>query len=178
MAARPITTTNPAYDAYPVWSPDGQRIAFASSREGSMDVYVVSKDGGTPKRLTTDSGDEYPMTWRDNSHVLLQASIMPTARSIIFADGTFPQVYEVSTDGGRMHLFSTIPMCDASMNKDGAVLYHDLKGYEDKFRKHHQSPICRDIWLFKDKHFTKAHHLQGRGPQPRMGRCQQLLLSE
>ena len=162
-------TTNPAYDAYPVWSPDGQRIAFASSREGSMDVYVVSKDGGTPKRLTTDSGDEYPMTWRDNSHVLLQASIMPTARSIIFADGTFPQVYEVSTDGGRMHLFSTIPMCDASMNKDGAVLYHDLKGYEDKFRKHHQSPICRDIWLFKDKHFTKLTTFKGEDRNPVWG---------
>ena len=162
-------TTNPAYDAYPVWSPDGQRIAFASSREGSMDIYVVPKDGGTPKRLTTDSGDEYPMTWRDNSHVLLQASIMPTARSIIFADGTFPQVYEVSTDGGRMHLFSTIPMCDASMNKDGAVLYHDLKGYEDKFRKHHQSPICRDIWLFKDKHFTKLTTFKGEDRNPVWG---------
>ena len=162
-------TTNPAYDAYPVWSPDGQRIAFASSRQGSMDVYVVAKDGGTPKRLTTDSGDEYPMTWRDNSHILLQASIMPTAKSIIFADGTFPQVYEVSTDGGRMHLFSTIPMCDASMGKDGAVLYHDLKGYEDKFRKHHQSPICRDIWLYKDNHYTKLTTFKGEDRNPVWG---------
>ena len=162
-------TTNPAYDAYPVWSPDGQRIAFASSRQGSMDVYVVAKDGGTPKRLTTDSGDEYPMTWRDNSHILLQASIMPTAKSIIFADGTFPQVYEVSTDGGRMHLFSTIPMCDASMGKDGAVLYHDLKGYEDKFRKHHQSPICRDIWLYKDDHYTKLTTFKGEDRNPVWG---------
>ncbi len=162
-------TTNPAYDAYPVWSPDGQRIAFASSRQGSMDVYVVAKDGGTPKRLTTDSGDEYPMTWRDNSHILLQASIMPTAKSIIFADGTFPQVYEVSTDGGRMHLFSTIPMCDASMGKDGTVLYHDLKGYEDKFRKHHQSPICRDIWLYKDDHYTKLTTFKGEDRNPVWG---------
>lgn len=162
-------TTNPAYDAYPVWSPDGQRIAFASSRQGSMDVYVVAKDGGTPKRLTTDSGDEYPMTWRDNSHILLQASIMPTAKSIIFADGTFPQVYKVSTDGGRMHLFSTIPMCDASMGKDGTVLYHDLKGYEDKFRKHHQSPICRDIWLYKDNHYTKLTTFKGEDRNPVWG---------
>jgi Tol biopolymer transport system component len=49
-------TSNAAYDAYPVWSPDGQNIAFASAREGSLDVYVVNKNGGTPKRLTTDSG--------------------------------------------------------------------------------------------------------------------------
>jgi len=53
-------TSNDAYDAYPVWSPDGQRIAFASAREGSLDVYIIDRDGGTPKRLTTDSGNETP----------------------------------------------------------------------------------------------------------------------
>ena len=34
-------TSNAAYDAYPVWSPDGRQLAFASSREGSLDVYVM-----------------------------------------------------------------------------------------------------------------------------------------
>ena len=162
-------TTNPAYDAYPVWSPDGQRIAFASSREGSMDIYVIPKDGGTPRRLTTDSGDEYPMTWRDNSHVLLRASIMPTAKSIIFDGATFPQVYEVSATGGRMRLFSTISMCDANARPDGSLLYHDVKGYEDNFRKHHQSPVCRDIWLYKDKQFTKLTTFKGEDRNPVWG---------
>ena len=32
-------TTNPAYDTAPVWSPDSKRIAFASDRMGSLDVY-------------------------------------------------------------------------------------------------------------------------------------------
>ena len=36
-------TSNAAYEAYPVWSPDGNRIAFASSREGSLDVYIINK---------------------------------------------------------------------------------------------------------------------------------------
>lgn len=43
-------TTNPAYDTHPIWSPDGQQIAFASSRQGSMDIYIVSKDGGIPQK--------------------------------------------------------------------------------------------------------------------------------
>ena len=46
-------TTNPAYDTAPVWSPDSKRIAFASDRMGSLDVYIVAKDGGEPRRLTT-----------------------------------------------------------------------------------------------------------------------------
>ena len=49
-------TTNPAHDTEPVWSPDSKRIAFASDRMGSMDVYIVSKEGGEPRRLTTIRG--------------------------------------------------------------------------------------------------------------------------
>lgn len=164
--ARQITT-NPAYDAYPVWSPDSRQIAFASSREGSLDVYVVGKDGGAPRRVTTDSGDEYPMAWRTDSTILLKASIMPKATSIVFAD--FSQVYEVSANGGRMRLFSDIPMEDISVGNDGALLYHDNKGYEDPFRKHHQSPICRDIWLYKDGNYTKLTNFAGEDRTPVWG---------
>ena len=49
-------TTNPAFDTTPVWSPDGKQIAFASDRMGSLDVFVVAKEGGVPQRLTTHSG--------------------------------------------------------------------------------------------------------------------------
>lgn len=164
--ARQITT-NPAYDAYPVWSPDSRQIAFASSREGSMDIYVVGKDGGVPRRVTTDSGDEYPMAWRNDSTILLKASIMPKATSIMFAD--FSQVYEVNDKGGRMRLFSDIPMEDISVGNDGALLYHDNKGYEDPFRKHHQSPICRDIWLYKGGDYTKLTNFAGEDRTPVWG---------
>lgn len=164
--ARQITT-NPAYDAYPVWSPDSRQIAFASSREGSLDVYVVGKDGGVPRRVTTDSGDEYPMAWRTDSTIMLKASIMPKATSIMFAD--FPQVYEVNANGGRMRLFSDIPMEDISVGNDGALLYHDKKGYEDPFRKHHQSPICRDIWLYKGGDYTKLTDFAGEDRNPVWG---------
>lgn len=164
--ARQITI-NPAYDAYPVWSPDSRQIAFASSREGSMDIYVVGRDGGAPRRVTTDSGDEYPMAWRNDSTIMLKASIMPKATSIMFAN--FSQVYEVSDKGGRMRLFSDIPMEDISVGNDGALLYHDNKGYEDPFRKHHQSPICRDIWLYKDGNYTKLTNFAGEDRTPVWG---------
>ena len=103
-------TSNAEYDAYPVWSPDGRSIAFASAREGSLDVYLISHDGGTPKRLTTDSGNETPLCFLDGKTVLFEATNMPTAKSILFADRSFPQVYQVSTDGGRTRLFSALPM--------------------------------------------------------------------
>ena len=159
-------TSNAAYDTQPVWSPDGKEIAFASSREGSMDIYVMGCDGGAPKRLTTDSGDEYPMAFRDNGHILFEANIMPTAKSIIFANRSFPQVYEVSTAGGRSHLFSAITMKDININANGDILYHDQKGYEDNFRKHHQSPITRDIWLYRQGKFSRLTNFKGEDRTP------------
>ncbi len=160
-------TSNAAYDAYPVWSPDGQCIAFASAREGSLDVYVVSKDGGDPKRLTTDSGSETPLCFLDNENVLFEATIMPTAKSILFASRSFPQVYQVSTSGGRARLFSALPMQDLSINSRGDILYHDIKGYEDPFRKHHTSSITRDIWLKQGERFTKLTDFNGEDRTPR-----------
>ena len=158
-------TTNPAYDYKPVWSPDGSKIAFASNREGGFDVYVMDAKGGEPRRLTTNSAGEIPVTWRDNNHIVFQSSVMPTAESIIFA-GNFVEEYVVDLDGHRPTLFSTLQMDDISINTRGEVLYHDNKGYEDKWRKHHTSPIARDIWLEKDGTFKKLTSFAGEDRNP------------
>ena len=141
-------TTNPAHDTRPVWSPNGQQIAFASDRLGSMDIYIVDKEGGVPTRLTTHSGNETPLTFKDNDHILFQANILPAADDMQFASAQFPQVYEVSTSGGRPIMFSSMPMEDISISANGkTLLYHDKKGYEDAWRKHHTSSITRDVWM-------------------------------
>ena len=141
-------TTNSAHDTRPIWSPDGQQIAFASDRLGSMDIYVVNKDGGAPTRLTTHSGNETPLAFKDNGHILFQANILPAAEDMQFASSQFPQVYEVSIQGGRPVMFSSMPMEDISLSADGkTLLYHDKKGYEDAWRKHHTSSITRDVWM-------------------------------
>ena len=158
-------TTNPAYDYKPVWSPDGSQIAFASNREGSFDVYVVDAKGGNPRRLTTSSGKELPVAWKDNDHVLFQAFLMPSAESIIFSD-SFSQVYEVDTQGHRPKMFSTLQMEDISINAAGDLLYHDNKGYEDPWRKHHVSPITRDIWLKQGESFKRLTTFGGEDRTP------------
>ncbi len=141
-------TTNPAYDGYPCWSPDGERIAFSSDRFGGFDVFVISKNGGAPQRLTTNSANEIVQTFLDNEHVLYTSSYMNT-RNDLFFPGNFSQVYSVDIHGARPFLFSAMPMENISINKAGQMLFHNNKGYEDKWRKHHRSPITRDLFLTK-----------------------------
>ncbi|MCP9534580.1 S41 family peptidase [Prevotella copri] len=159
-------TTHAAYDSQPIWSPDGKKIAFTSNREGSLDVYVISAKGGAPTRLTTHSGKETPIAFKDNDHVLFSANIMPTAQSNLFAANEFSQVYEVSTEGGRPKLYSVLPMENISINKNGQVLYHDKKGYEDAWRKHHTSPITRDIWMLDNGKYQKLTIFKGEDRNP------------
>lgn len=159
-------TTHATYDSQPIWSPDGKKIAFTSNREGSLDVYVISAKGGAPTRLTTHSGKETPIAFKDNDHVLFSANIMPTAQSNLFAANEFSQVYEVSTEGGRPKLYSVLPMENISINKNGQVLYHDKKGYEDAWRKHHTSPITRDIWMLDNGKYQKLTTFKGEDRNP------------
>ena len=56
-ADRPI----PLQDAWPVSSPDGQKIAFTSTRDGNDEIYSMNADGTGPARLTNNSAqDTYP----------------------------------------------------------------------------------------------------------------------
>ena len=162
-------TTHPAFDSYPVWSPDSRHIAFASTREGSFDVWLMPREGGEPHRLTTSSGSEIPVAFTDGGHVLFESAVMPTAQSIFFASSSFPQLYSVSVSGGRPTLFSELTMKSPSINAQGDVLYHDQKGYEDEWRKHHTSPIARDIWLRHDGHYRQLTHFAGEDRNPVWG---------
>jgi eukaryotic-like serine/threonine-protein kinase len=56
-------TLDPASDFFPVWTPDGRRIAFQSSREGSAsgNVFWQAADGtGAAERLTKSPNSQQP----------------------------------------------------------------------------------------------------------------------
>jgi Tol biopolymer transport system component len=54
-------TSNPADDIAPVWSADGRRIVFASSRAGTYDIYQRAVDErGTDTAVVEAAGDQIP----------------------------------------------------------------------------------------------------------------------
>src|SRR6185312_1482356 len=64
-----------ARDGFPVWSPDGKTIVFASNRKGLNDLYRKPTDGtGTDDLLYMDRTNKLPDDWsRDGRYLLYHA---------------------------------------------------------------------------------------------------------
>lgn len=146
--AAPLTQ-HEAHDFHPVWSPDGSSIAFASDRYGNLDVFLVSSGGGTPKRLTYCSADDTPSSFTpDGKSVLYSSTVMDDPMNVQFPSGILSELYAVSIDGGRPVQILSTPAESARYDSTGRyIVYHDRKGYENAWRKHHRSSVTRDVWV-------------------------------
>ena len=143
-------TTQVSYECAPVWSADGQQIAFASDRYGNLDVFVMAADGGPATRLTYQSVAEEPQAFTpDGQWVVFDACIQDPAESVMFPTSSLPELYKVPVKGGRTLQVLGTPAEMISFAPDGKSFYYqDRKGYEDEWRKHHTSSITRDVWFY------------------------------
>ena len=143
-------TFHKAHDYMPVWSQDGTQIAFSSDRYGNFDVFIMPAIGGKAKRLTYHSNNESPYSFsHDGNSVVFGAQRMDTKEHRQYPTGSQPELYAVPVKGGRVNQVFTIPAEYVQVSKDGSkMLYHDKKGGENEWRKHHVSAITRDIWMY------------------------------
>lgn len=157
-------TTQDSYDANPVWSPDGSKIAFASDRNGNFDVFVMDAAGGPATRLTSQSGPEIPQTFSpDGKYVLFSAAIQDAPASLQFPSGRLTELYKVPVAGGAFTQILSSPAVNVVYLPDGKnFIYNDVKGMENEWRKHHTSSVTRDIWLF-DSATGRHSNLTDRG---------------
>ena len=105
-------TTGEGYESAPHFSDDGKWLAFTAQYDGNIDVFVISAEGGTPKRLTYHPGGDFVQGWTPEGDVLFRTGrkAHPTKTSQLYtisAQGSFPQPLvdirasygEVSEDG-------------------------------------------------------------------------------
>lgn len=71
-------TFGPSINWYPVWSPDGARIAFTSNRTGNSDLYVkVSSGAGNEQLLLKTEQPTFPTDWSADGRFLLYNQMDP-----------------------------------------------------------------------------------------------------
>ena len=69
-----LLVSNPSNESRPLYSPDGRKLAFISTRTGGGDIYVLTFASGDLRRLTFDDGLDQLDAWspdgkpRDRGH--------------------------------------------------------------------------------------------------------------
>ncbi len=112
----------------PAWSPDGTKIAFASGRSGSSDVYVMNADGTGTRRLTSTGQNDTHPTWSSSG------------QRIAFArDG---DIYTVAADRSDPRRISDVLVeeSDPAWSPDGAWIAY--------VRRTPGTPV-RNVWVMR-----------------------------
>ncbi len=87
--------------AWPVWTPDGGRLAFRLFREGSFNIFWMPADGsGTAERLTASDNVQVPGSWSPDGQVLAFSESDPTT-------GTDIEVLRLVGDRKPQHFLQT-----------------------------------------------------------------------
>ena len=65
-------TSDRAEENTPIWSPEGARIVFDSSRQGPLELYEKASNGlGTEKVMLVDRRNKFPASWSPDGRFIL-----------------------------------------------------------------------------------------------------------
>ncbi len=129
-------------EANPKLSPDGRWVAFSGDYGGNTDVYVVSADGGEPKRLTWHPGADLVQGWTPDGQQIVFASPRATA-----APTAAPRFWTVPAAGG---IEQPMPMPRAYQGKiapDGKRIAYRMNSSWDDERRNYRGGQNRPIWI-------------------------------
>jgi tricorn protease len=128
------------HETDPIFSPDGSQIAFTGEYNGNADVYIVSAQGGEPRRVTWHPGGDFATNWTPDGKRILFVSLRATATD----PGKF---FTISRDGG----FPTelpLPMADeGSFSPDGGRIAYVPNFQWQASWKRYRGGQTQPIWI-------------------------------
>lgn len=125
-------------DAYPLFSPDGRWIAFASKRNGNWDIFAVPSDGGKARQLTWHSGTEIPYGWSPDGKKLIFSSRRDTPNYALYS-------LDVKTLRSDVLTEDYAPLSYANYSADGKTVVYGRYGFHWTRPRYHGSASAQ-IW--------------------------------
>ncbi|TPG56293.1 S41 family peptidase [Sphingomonas glacialis] len=121
--ARPLVT-DAATEARPLYSPDGTKLAFTSTRGGNANIYVLDLASGAVTRLTyAEAGEELDAWSPDGRYLYFASGVADVGRQ--------PDIFRIAVDGGTPMQISRetyLAEFQAAPSPDGSTLAINTRG--------------------------------------------------
>jgi tricorn protease len=138
-------TTDIGVESNPVFSPDGETIAFGAQYEGNTDVYTIPLGGGSPTRLTWHPGADTPRAFTPDGQKVLFSS----PRNVY--SGRHQQLFTVSLKGGMPDQLPIPWGFEATYSPDGEyIAYTPVRDVTAQW-KHYRGGTNGRIWVYRVK---------------------------
>ena len=131
--SNPVKVSQNEYEAGPVWSPDGSKIAFSTTKYTNpvnFEIYVMNSDGSNRTQLTNDSFIDFVSSWSPDGTKLAFSSNRDTPQSGVYRF----QIYTMNVDGS-----DRVRLTNNSVDDNGPVFSPD--GTKIAFQRGTSSPV-------------------------------------
>ena len=144
-------TDDPFVDVQPTWSRDGSRLAYASDRAGSLDIWIREMDTGAERRATTSPGGEVGPVFSPDGDRIVFASVMGLASAVQVVDLASGDITTIRDD-----LFAP---SRPSFSPDGRTIAMSvLSQYSTRFREGRNEILLQPLDGDETRRVTAAEH--------------------
>jgi Tol biopolymer transport system component/C-terminal processing protease CtpA/Prc len=148
-----LLVSHPANEARPLYSPDGKRLAFVSTRTGNGDIYLLTFETGELKRLTFDDAGEQLDAWSRDGRFIYFSS---TSRDI----SGMNDLFRIKADGGTPMQVSADRYANeywAAPAPDRNIVAFTARGVSSSqwWRNGHSHLDECEIWLLRDSGYER-----------------------
>jgi tricorn protease len=127
--------------AGPIFSPDGNEVAYSAELNGGLDVYVVGANGGVPRRITWHPAGSRVVAWTPDGKDLLISSMMESPRH-------FARLFRIHADGTGVPVALPLPEANhGTFSPDGQSLAYEPYSKWQPAWKRYVGGQTTPIWL-------------------------------
>jgi tricorn protease len=153
-----LLVSHPATESRPLYSPDGKRLAFVSTRTGNGDIYVLDFSTGDLRRLTFDDTPDQLEAWSYDGKWIYFSSVTHEVGGTV-------DIYRVSAEGGTPMQVSADRFTNewgAAPSPNGADMAFVGRGFPQWWR-HGRAHIDESVLMLMRNHSTGSYEQLTRG---------------